>query len=191
MAEKGKKKAPPKINPDEYIIVPADETWLSTKNGRDFYDDDYHRIIEFYALHSPCKVSSYTPCTFESLGWKTPWKSPRFRKAFDDVPGFIEKDTFRHHDSKNHFKEMWENAGWGEFFSIEDKEFAIFVYAGESNPRMDIFHHIRNSFAHGRFSVKKKNREYYLYFEDVTTISGVKVLIVNARICFKKSTLVT
>ena len=39
--------------------------------------------------------------------------------------------------------------------------------------------------------MKKKNGEYYLYFEDVITISGVKGLVVNARICLKKSTLVT
>ena len=191
MVKNRKNKESSKTNKDEYLIVNKDESWLKTKIGKDFYDDDYHRIIEFYVLHSPCKVSSYTPCTLESLGWKNPWKSSRFRNAFDVVPGFIEADTFRHHESKNHFKEMWEDAGWGEFFSIEEKEFAIFVYAGESNPRMDLLHHIRNSFAHGRFSVIKKNREYYIYFEDLGQISGVGSMVVNARICLKKSTLVT
>lgn len=191
MTKKVMKKSLPKVNLDEYIIVPSEEYWLKTKIGKDFYDDDYHRIIEFYVLHSPCRDSSYTPCTFESLGWKTTWKSRRFRKAFDDVPNFVENDTFRFHDSKNHFEEMWEAAGWGEFFSINGKEFAILVKAGESNRRMDILHHIRNSFAHGRFSVKKKNGEYYIYFEDVTRIHGIRGLVVNARICLKKSTLVT
>lgn len=189
-SQRGKKKTPPKVNPDEYTIVPPDEPWLHTKVGKDFFDDDYHRIVEFYVLHSPCKVSSYTACTFESLGWRNPWHSANFRKMFDDVPGFVEGDSFRHHESTNHFKEMWDDAGWGEFFSIEQKEFAVFIYAGESNPRMDLFHHIRNSFAHGRFSVKRKNKEYYIYFEDVTTINKVKGLVVNARICLKKSTMV-
>lgn len=187
---KRKINTPPKVNSAEYLTVSPNEPWLYTKTGKDFFDDDYHRIIEFYVLHSPCKNSSYTACTLEKLGWKNPWYSKKFRKVFDDIPGFNEGDSFRHHKSTNHFNEMWDDAGWGEFFSIEQKEFAVFIYSGESNPRMDLLHHIRNSFAHGRFAVKRKNKEYYIYFEDVTTINGVKGLVVNARICLKKSTMI-
>lgn len=185
------RKAPKKINSEEYLIVSANADWLNTYIGKGFYDNDFYRIIEFYVLHSPCKVSSYTPISFEKLGWKNPWNSSRFRHEFDIVPNFRKDENYRYHESINHFKGMWEDANWGEFFNIEKSEFAVFIHAGESNPRMDLLHHIRNSFAHGRFSVKKDSGEYYIYLEDVTTVRSVTGLVVNSRICLKKSTLIS
>lgn len=183
-----KKKAPPKVSKEEYLEVNNDEEWLHNVPGKALYDDDYFRIIDFYVLHSPCRVSSYSPRTLESLGWKNPWLSSIFRDTFDAVPEFKDGDTFRFHSSKNHFLEMWDSTGYEDFFSVE-KEFAVFTYAGETNPRMDLLHHIRNSFAHGRFTAKKKNKEFYFYFEDVTEIKGIKGLFAVARICLKKTTL--
>ncbi len=188
MASKKRKPAPPKLLKDEYLEVSSDEDWLHSVVGKGIYDENYYRIIDFYVLHSPCKVSSYSPRSLETLGWKNPWQSSIFRGAFDSVPGFCEGDTFRFHDSKNHFLEMWTETGFADFFSTE-KEFAVFTYAGETNPRMDLLHHIRNAFAHGRFACKKINKEYYMYFEDVTEIKGLKGLFATARICLKKSTL--
>lgn len=188
--QKGKKTAPYKAQKTEYLEVSPDEPWLHTYIGKGFYDADFQRIIDFYVLHSPCKISSYTPHTIESFGWRNVWQSSTFRKTFDAVPGFVENDTFRWHESKNHFLEMWSDADWGDFFEIENKEFAVIIKAGETSQRMDLFHHIRNAFAHGRFAVKKVNKEYYIYFEDVTNISGYSGLFVNARMCLKKSTLI-
>ena len=189
MASSGKRKTvPPQISKEEYLEVNKDEPWLHSLVGKALYDEEYYRIIDFYVLHSPCKVSSYSPRTLESLGWKNPWKSKTFRDTFDMVPGFREGENFRFHESKNHFLEMWNDYGLKDFFSSEE-EFAIYIYAGESNPRMDLLHHIRNAFAHGRFSCKKINREYYFYFEDVTEIKRLTGLFVTARICLKKTTL--
>lgn len=179
----------PIVNESEYLKVEADAHWLHRTIGKAFYDDDYHRIIEFFVLHSPCKISSYTPYTLESLGWKNHWQSSSFRKIFDEVAGFVDGDTYRYHDSKNHFLKMWNDTDYSEFVGVK-KEFAVFIYAGETNPRMDLLHHIRNAFAHGRFTVIKHDKEYYIYFEDVTEMRNIKGLVVTARICLKKTTLI-
>ena len=55
---------------------------------------------------------------------------------------------------------------------------------------MDVLHHIRNALAHGRFTVKKHEKDYYVYLEDVTRIRRLDGLFVTGRMCFKKSTLV-
>ena len=182
---------PKKIDRDDYLIVEPYESWLNSKPGKGFFDDSFYRIINFYVLHSPCKVSSYSPITLESLGWKNPWNSSRFRDTFDKIAGFASDESFYYHESKNHFLELWKQSGF-EFFPSEDlSEYAVLIHAGESNPRMDLLHHIRNSLAHGRFSVVKDNREYYLFFEDVATIRGLNgALVVNSRVCLKKSTLI-
>lgn len=186
MAKKGIK--PPKINEAEYIKVEADEQWLHSKPGKDFYDDGLYRIVDFFVLHSPCKVSSYSPKTLESLGWANPWQSSRFRAAFDEIAGLNENNTFFYNESKNHLIENWNMLGKEVFFEVNG-EYAVITHAGESNPRMDLIHHIRNSFAHGRFSVIRDHGEYYIFFEDVDTIKSLTGLYVTARMCFKKSTL--
>lgn len=66
-------------------------------------------------------------------------------------------------------------------YSKSHKEFAYFVKAGEENPLMNLFHRIRNSFAHGRFRVNGG----YFFFEDVK-LSGERV---TAKICLNINTL--
>ena len=179
------------IDKNEYLIVKPYESWLSSKPSKGFFDESFYRIVDFYVLHSPCKVSSYSPKTLESLGWKNPWNSSRFRYTFDKIAGFIRDESFYYHESTNHFLELWDKAGFDFFPSKQISEYAVFIYAGESNPRMDLLHHIRNAFAHGRFAVVKEKGDYYIYFEDVTTIRGLQeALVVNSRACLKKSTLI-
>lgn len=52
---------------------------------------------------------------------------------------------------------------------------------------MDLLHRLRNSFAHGRYAVKKDYGEYYLFFEDVKERNGHCCVL--ARICVTKSAL--
>jgi len=178
------------VNENDYLKVEADENWLHDTVGKGFYDLDFFRIIDFFVLHSPCKESSYSPKTLESLGWKNPWHSRRFRDTFDGIPGFADGKSFFFHENKNHFLKMWNTYGIALFPGDEEREYAVLTYAGESNPRMDLLHHIRNAFAHGRFAVKKTHGEYYIYLEDVGTIRQLSGIFVMARICLKKATLI-
>ena len=179
-----------KINENEYIKIEANEKWLCNIVDEKFYDKSFYKIIDFFVLHSPCKVSSYTPKALESLGWINPWQSIKFRKAFDEIIGIEEDKSFLYHQAKNHMKIIWESLGRKSFYDVDGFEFVVITHAGESNPRMDILHHIRNSFAHGRFSVVLKDYEFYIYMEDVTKIKGLNGLYVTARMCIKKSSLI-
>lgn len=191
MATKNKKKqSPPKIERQDYIEVNPDEKWLHMPVEDDFYDENYYRIIDFYVLHTPCK-SSYTPRTLEKMGWINPWHSSKFRDAFDNVPGFVENQNFRMANSKKEFLTIWNSSSLDDFSTKEPTEFAVFTDSGEGNPRMNLLHYIRNAFAHGRFSVKKYQQEFYISLEDVTTLKGLAGIFVSARICLKKSTLIT
>ena len=125
-------KKPPKVNQSDYLGVAAYESWLGTIVGKNFYDSDFYRIVDFFVLHSPCSGSSYSPKTLESLGWKNHWQSSQFRKAFDEIAGLIENDNFKHHESKNHFLELWEQLGRKVFFDVGGGEFAIIIRAGKA-----------------------------------------------------------
>lgn len=50
-----------------------------------------------------------------------------------------------------------------------------------------MMHHIRNSFAHGRFTVKKINKEFYIFMEDINTTQ--EKFFINARIILREKTL--
>ena len=188
MAKKNNK--PPRIIESDYLKVEPDEQWLHAVVGKEFYDADFYRIIDFFVLHSPCRVSSYSPRSLESMGWKNPWLSSRFRSTFDELLGLVENTTLLYHKSKSYFRDIWISLGKENFFTVNGSTYAVVVYAGESNPRMDILHHIRNAFAHGRFAVKRDHNEYYIFMEDVGTINTLSGLYVNARICLKKSDMI-
>ena len=195
MAKKHKTTSSPKPpkqakdNENAYLKVLPNELWLDSIIGKDFYDRDLLRLVDFYVLHSPCKASSYSPKTLESIGWKNPWHSSYFRAAFDEVTGFVEGENFLYAGSKNHFLEKWNDLGYN-FPADCSNEYAVFANAGEGNPRMDLLHRIRNSLAHGRFTAVRKNGEFYISMEDVTELQGLNGLYVVARICLKKSTLI-
>lgn len=187
MAKKTNKPAN-KATEDDFIVVNANEAWLTGYNNTKIYDSKFFQIVSFYCLHSPCKNMNYSPNTLESLGWKsTVWRSELFRQAFDDFAGFVNGDNFRCVGAKDNFRSNWEDYGIKDFTAVPVKEYAVFTDAGEGNPRMDMLCHIRNAFAHGRFAVKNENYEDYYFFEDVDkTLTVIKV---TARICVKKKTL--
>lgn len=173
---------------DDYIVVNENEEWLRQPINKDFCDNDFMRIVLFYVLHSPCKQGSYSRINLEDFGWKNPWHSTRFKSLLDDTPNFS-SDSFLYTETQKGFKALWESANLADnFFDENGKEYAVFSYAGESNSHLDLIHHIRNALAHGRFTARKYNREFYIYMEDVRQIDSI--FVVNARIILKKKTLI-
>lgn len=186
----GKKETKQKIPPEGFIIVNTIEPWLKESIPEDFADKKLFRIILFYIIHSPCKGSSYSRSDLESFGWKNPWHSEVFRCSFDKIAGFNGEENCIYVTSQKEFEQKWIATGLQDDFYNISKEFAVFAYAGESNPRLDLLHHIRNALAHGRFSARKcdKGNDYFIIMEDVNDSSDF--LKVNARIILKKSTLI-
>lgn len=175
---------------DDYITVEEDAYWLFNEIPQDFADKHFFRIVLFYVLHSPCKKGSFTRVDLEKeYNWKNPWYSDRFKELLNTVVGF-NNNTFLFSESKKAFREMWERCDFNDVFWINQaKEFAVFSHVGESNPHLDLLHHIRNCLAHGRFTARRINKstDYYIYMEDVDEVS--RELRVTARIAFKKSSL--
>ena len=176
--------------PEGYITVNDSEQWLNLSFDQDFADNKFFRIVVFYIIHSPCKSGSYSRIDLEEYGWSKPWHFDLFKEKFDSFAGFIKDKNYIYVDAQKNFKSKWEYSGiQDDFYNVEKTEFAVFCHAGESNPRLDLFHHIRNSLSHGRFTAKRfgNDKEFYIYMEDVNDSGGYNK--VNARMCLKKSTL--
>lgn len=177
--------------PEGFIIVNDTEPWLNLSFDPAFADNKFFRIVIFYIIHSPCKSGSYSRIKLEEYGWSNPWHFDLFKDKFDGFAGFKADKNFFYTDAQKHFKAIWEDSGLkDDFYNIEKTEFAVFCYTGESNPRLDLLHHIRNSLSHGRFTAKRfgNDKEFYVYMEDVNDSGGYNK--VNARMCLKKSTLI-
>lgn len=187
---KGKKKQPENLSGNKYKFDVNDHIlasdWSFTRPGRFFFDNDYLEIVEFFCLHSPCRQGSYSPRTLESIGWKNQWYSDKFRDKVREIAGFDESN-FKYVEYQHQFKQLWQSTGLPDDFTSIRSSFAYFANAGESNPYMNLFHRIRNSFAHGRYNVIRERGEYYIYFEDVKTGNGYTYVL--ARICLTKTTL--
>ena len=189
MAKSTTKRKPPEVIPSDYLAVNSSENWLSNSIRGVTYDKEFLRIISFYVLHSPCRLSSYSSQSLLYLGWKdSVWSSNLFREEFLSLSS-IPSNLFQSHEYKSHFLSLWNSSGLNMSFFDENREFAIFINGGEKNPMLNLFHRIRNAFAHGRFATKIVNNECYFYMEDVTEIKDLTGLFAVARICVKKQTL--
>ena len=175
--------------PEGFIIVNAVEPWLQQQISENFADNKFFRIVMFYIIHSPCKESSYSRVDLEKYGWKNPWHYDAFKAEFDKIAGFVDEENYFYVESQKNFEQKWNSVGIQSDFYNMDREFVIFSCAGESNPRLDLIHHIRNALSHGRFTAKyiKDEKDYYIVMEDVNDSGGFYK--VNARMVLKKSTL--
>ena len=172
-----------KFSIDDHILA---DSWIYCEPGKMFFDSDFLKIVDFFCLHSPCSQGSYSPRSLEKIGWQNPWKSKKFRNKLKSIAEFDERNFVVSH-YQHTFREAWEKSGYPDEFTRVRAPFAFLASAGESNDYLNLFHRIRNAFAHGRFNVIKERGEYYIYFEDVKTSNGCTYVL--ARICLTKSIL--
>lgn len=109
-------------------------------------------------------------------------------KNYYIIPNFSENSFIMSNSQNGFLKKKQEFSGFLDDFFNENKiEYAVFSYVGEINPFFDMMHHIRNSFAHGRFTVKKINKEFYIFMEDINTTQ--EKFFIKARIILRKKNL--
>ena len=187
-AKKSNKSKEEKQPPEGYILVNAIEDWLQSPIANAFADNGFMKIILFYVLHSPCKKGSYSRIDLEKYNWKNPWHYDDFKSHLKQIAGFNDQN-WHYKEAQKDFKEFWESLNYQDDFYNLNTEFVVFSNVGESNPFLDLLHHIRNSIAHGRFTAKKvpRKEDYYIFMEDVHPENGF--YRVNARMIIKKSTL--
>lgn len=187
--KKARKDDKEKKPPEGYIIVNDSEDWLKEPIDNEFADSNFMKIILFYVLHSPCKKGSYSRIDLSEYGWNNPWYHDEFKTGLKNIAGFNETN-YHYEEAQKDFKECWEKLQYQDnFYDNVNQEYVVFSNAGETNPYMSLFHHIRNSIAHRRFTAQKINRErdYYIIMEDVKFVDGF--YRVNARMILRKRTL--
>lgn len=196
MAAKDEKKKPKgdkkeKASPESFIAVNEVEDWFTQADLSNFWNNSSYRILLFYVIHSPCKKASYARIDLVKYGWNNPWYYEEFRTAFDEKANYKKDKNFIYVTAQKDFRKAWESSSYADF-SLNNitEEFSVFCYAGESNPRLDLLHHIRNALAHGRFAAQAapKGKDFYIYMEDVIDSEGFCCVV--ARILLKRSTLI-
>lgn len=184
--------------------------WLSEVNPNEFEDSDFIDIINFYLFNTPCIELSARGISFNDYGWTAPNEPPwqltnHIKRVFEKTNYCSCCDTYE--------KLCTEliNVGWIDNFGKAIQEQAIFYKNKKSEiVAYNLFYHIRNSFAHGRFRSLNHEGTIFFILEDVCKISIKKeryneltldginsseynsdFRMVTARMILKKSTLLS
>jgi len=173
------------------MIVYADfkAKWVKDISIKEIMNDDFSRILSFYLFHSPVRGLSAMSKELNDYGWHVAWGKEyklnvQLKKLTNNEKLIFSVNAYSKMDDALTKADLLD-----KFPSNLSKE-RIAIYNIKKNQFISIFFHIRNSLAHGRFSIVNKNREYIFVFEDVvknnTDLSKQKV---SARMILKKNTL--
>lgn len=163
--------------------------WLQRIAPEKFNDTELFRIVTFFVFHSPYQGLSAMGCSLLDYGWTAPWKKPywlnrQLRQAASNYELLYAVDRYDKMDvalEKAHLKDDFPSD-----FSTE----RICFYNGRNVSQfLNVFYHLRNSFAHGRLNMMDINGECIFVFEDVVPRGNDDKLKVSARMILRKSTL--
>lgn len=151
-----------------------------------FEDRDLLRIIVFFVFHSPCEGLSAMGCSLEEYNWKTPWRKPywlnkQLKRSASNYKLLYSADSYKA------MNEALAKANLLDNFPSDLSTERISAYDCKKNQFQSVFYHIRNAFAHGRFSLVDINGECVLILEDRKNNSSQ---MISARMILKKSTLI-
>lgn len=172
-------------------VVSIKSGWFVNSINNEFITDNYRSILHFYIVETLCDSLSYKGKSVKSLGWsKNVWKKDKLKKLLISIIAekrkndeflFYAKKIF---DIKTGVKLLGMEKGFHR--GIQEK---ILVYKMPKYSQIEsIFYHIRNSLAHGRFQIYKRNDSVVYVLE-----SGFKKeddLELRARIILKEETLI-
>ena len=181
------------IKCDGEVSVEPDAKWVN--DGIDL--ENSMRLLgplfKFYVLECPVAGLSSKRKSLESYGWTQPWKNPQYlnRKLKDESSNpNLYWSAKRYGDMESQLNAS--GLGFSGLDMDKLREVAVF-YDSKKNQTLSLFAHLRNSIAHGRFTVIKVKREFWFVFEDVKTSQGKGGKSgpsrLTARIVLKNSTL--
>ena len=173
----------------EYALV--NPKWIDKKKKMEcYYDDDFFRILLFFVINTPCADVSYRSKDLEQYGWdKNVWKKSHLKNRLLKVTELERGRTFIVADKIDEMKKICEIAGTkNNFYQYWNNE-KIVIYNSRKNEFLSVFHHIRNSLAHGRFEIyeDKLGSITYVMEDGVRTKNKFEV---RARMILKKQTLI-
>lgn len=170
--------------------------WLDEFVPDTYEDYDLFQIILFFVFHSPCSTQSHQRKSLIDYGWgKNCWIDPAYlENKLNAIIWGGESPHFFVADKKADFAKIIDGKGFDPDFheNRSDQRIAL-VKAANQHRYMSLFHHIRNSLAHGRLAMypSSDGSDVIFVMEDGSDI-GKKCddkFEVTARIVLLKSVL--
>ncbi len=149
-------------------------TWIKN-NNIEFSDSNFQKIIDFYLFKTPAENLSARSKSVESYGWNNTYNLKKKIGLTSNQSLFTFAETLKEMEEalsdSNLKKRFWEN---------HNERVCLYVQKNQLN---SLFYHIRNSLAHGRFDIIKRNTDNIFVMEDVNK------KCISARMVIKESTL--
>jgi len=176
-------------NENGYEIASMNPGWIHKKKPKRYLDENFTRIIVFFVINTPCMESSSSGINIKEYGWdKNTWRNSTLKNKLFDVAGLKRDETFVVAKRVDLMKNACEKGKVKKNFHKARSIEKVVIYKSRSNEFLSICNHIRNSFAHGRFSIYEENGEEIFVMEDGVVRNGK--FQVRSRMILKKSTLV-
>lgn len=181
-----------------YLTI-RDPEWIEVVIPKEYYDEDFYKIMMFFVFHSPCLGQSKRMITLQDRGWKKePWHSSSYLKdKFDDAIFGDNIRLYKMSESHNSFEEAIESLNLGEiFYNKRDKQRFCHVKVNKPSCQsvyMSFFYHLRNMLAHARIAMyPAKHKDICFVMEDGENVekdSDAKFRVSARAVIFKSSLL--
>lgn len=177
-------------NDNGYEISPINPGWIHKNENAKHYDTEFIRIFLFFVVNTPCVELSSRGKDLKEYGWsKDLWRKNYLKDSLFDVAGLVRDDTFVVAKKTDEMKKACEKGIAKKGFHVDRSKEKVVIYKSKDNEFLSICHHIRNSFAHGRFSIfDEANGDEVFVMEDGIKHNGK--FQVRSRMILKKTTLI-
>ena len=176
------------------ITAPLNPGWIKSIISNEYDDAELHKIVLFYVIHTPCELISYSSIPLTYYGWNEDvWRKGILKKELFKIANLEKDKNYFSVQRTDEIRDMLNQAKMQSDFQQEWNEEKIAIYKpNRYNDFTGILYHIRNSLAHGRFTIYPAQKpdnpdEIYFVMED-----GVKKgdkFFVRARMVLKRKTL--
>ena len=155
-----------------YEISPINPGWIKKHIPEKYVDDDLKELLMFFVINTPCVDLSSSSIELSTYGWpKDIWKNDRLKRILFNVAGIERGVSFVVAHKSTEMKDICEKVGLKKNFHKNREVERIAIYKGRYNEFLSICYHIRNAFAHGRFTMYEIKNDSDLIF---TLEDGVK-----------------
>ncbi len=172
---------------EKKIFVDLRQGWFCNPIGSEFINKKYYSILDFYVVHSIISSLTYKSSSLRERGWgkkvfiKHDLRNALFKKFKKEQIAIVKTGI----EFRNKLNQLNMNKGFHKY----NDEYIVLWQHYNLNQIESIFYHIRNSLAHGRFQIYKRNNGIVYCFESGIKNNAKEMLELKARIILKESTL--
>ena len=164
--------------------------WIHKRKDSKQLDTEFLRIFVFFVINTPCTESSSSGIDIKDYGWdKNLWRTNELKNLLFSVAGLIRDESFVVAKKTSEMKKACEKGKAKKNFHSDRSKEKVVIYKSKDNEFLSICNHIRNSLAHGRFSIYDSADGDVYVMEDGIKRKGK--FQVRSRMILKKSTLIS